>query len=807
MSSGKVTIALAAGIDDVNHPYGTDPLHIARVVEEVYTTDGVVLMTDIGSAVMNAEIAQESLPEVMRQHVILSSAPFVEGTIAAVAQAAAGASLAEVIREAESVLQGKEAAVGTDQYFSFPDDIAVLSKEKNEFRITVPNKLGLHARPAARLVDLLHSHPAKVRVRKEGALSVNAKSISQVATLKVKKGDVLIFEIFGNGSEEIKTVLAQFTAANFGDFEEKTSSDSFVVEAVSEAVDNTAGVITGTPAAAGIYVGIASVASNSLPDLSVLQAMEPAAEWDALGKAVKKVINQYESARKRLGSKDQDKEIFAFPLLLLRDQELLDKIKRLLITTGETAARMWQVEMVHLEKEYLKGDSIYLRERAGDIREISRKVILALVGQSTNTLLMSTSGVLVLDDIGPGEVAELNTELVKGIITARGGRTSHASILARSLDIPCIVGIGEAIELIENGASIAMDGTTGNVLLADATDERVVKLIEQQQKEAAQRKELRKEARRPAVTLDGATYPVLANVSSAAEAATAYRLGADGVGLLRTEFLYMNRETAPSEEEQYLAYKAICKEMNGLPVTIRTLDVGGDKQLPYLRIPAEKNPYLGLRGIRYCLYDQALFRSQLRAICRVAAHFPVKLMYPMVSVVEEVMSANIILDQVLEELELDGHEYARPIQTGIMVEVPSTAFCLPELAKVTDFFSIGTNDLTQYLLARERGNEMVADYHSPLHPSVLEALRHIISESRRLNVEVAMCGELAGNPKATKFLLHMGLNEFSMSGPSIPAIKDIIRQTEGGGHLTHSEQNALRSRTLEAVSSALAKVS
>jgi len=442
MTAGEVRIALAAGFDDANHPYGTDPLHITRAIHEVYTPDGVVVLADLGSAVMNAEIALESLPERMRKRVLLSLAPFVEGAVAAAAQAGAGASLAEVLREAENVGEGKAATVGVDRYVSLPDDLAIPDSDKREISITVPNELGLHARPAARLVGLLHGYRSYVLVRERGGLSVNAKSISKVMTLDVKKGDILIFEIYGEDGAEVEKTLAQFTAANFGDAEENQLPGRPVVASPTDPAEARDGVIIGIPAAPGIYVGPAAVASGALPDLSTLHPAEPAAEWSALTTAIDSVVKKYEAARDKLGSKHKEKEIFAFPLLLLRDQDLLEKVKHLIVTTGQTAARMWQLEMVHLEKEYLKGERSYLRERAGDIREISRGVIQALVGKSAHALVMEAPGVLVLDDIGPGEMAELNTDLVRGILTARGGRTSHASILARSLAIPCIVGVG-----------------------------------------------------------------------------------------------------------------------------------------------------------------------------------------------------------------------------------------------------------------------------------------------------------------------------------------------------------------------------
>ncbi|MEL6356782.1 MAG: phosphoenolpyruvate--protein phosphotransferase, partial [Bacteroidota bacterium] len=459
-----------------------------------------------------------------------------------------------------------------------------------------------------------------------------------------------------------------------------------------------------------------------------------------------------------------------------------------------------------LEARYRAMDSPYMQERAGDIRELRRKVLLALVGEEAYTFKISEPSILVVEELGPAEVAGLDTSLVRGIITRKGGVTSHAAILAKALGIPAIVGLGDQFTSIIDGAQLAMDGTSGRVLAVKEHPNEVAQLKEQQWQNEETQVQLMRQASAPATTSDGKTFPILANVKDANGAKKAFVMGADGIGLLRTEFLYMNRTTPPSEEEQYRSYSSICRAMQGKPVTIRTLDVGGDKPIPYLGIPLEKNPFLGLRGIRYCLHEsgQHLFRTQLRAICRVAAEFPVRLMYPMIGVVEEVKAANKLLAEVLDVLRAADIRAVRPQAVGIMIEVPSTAFCIPALAREADFFSIGTNDLTQYLLTLDRGNEMVATYRSALHPSVLEALQQIITAAKVCQIEIGMCGELAGNPKVTELLIQMGLDKFSMNAPAIPVVKDIVRQLDYAA-LTKRKQSISLLDNLAAVETALSE--
>ena len=307
----------------------------------------------------------------------------------------------------------------------------------------------------------------------------------------------------------------------------------------------------------------------------------------------------------------------------------------------------------------------------------------------------------------------------------------------------------------------------------------MIKVQEQHQQPSDQQVEqiaLLKDATKPAITLDGRKFPIMANVRNAEDARKALEYGADGVGLFRTEFLFMNRDLPPTEEEQYQAYLSVCQAIEGLPVTIRTLDVGGDKPIPYLDIPKENNPYLGLRGLRYCLYDVDLFKTQLKAICRVSANYDVRLMYPMVSVPEELVAANRILQEVREELDDADILYDEYMEVGIMIEVPSAIFSIPELGEHCNFFSIGTNDLTQYLLAMDRANPAVAKYRSAMIPSVQNAIEMIIDKSLDENIEIAMCGDLAGNPEMTETLIHFGLEEFSVNPSSIPVIKDKIRK-------------------------------
>ncbi|MRT92764.1 phosphoenolpyruvate--protein phosphotransferase [Ancylomarina sp. 16SWW S1-10-2] len=775
MGQNKVKIEAAGGLDDDENPIGTDPMKIEQAIRNAYSEDGVLVLMDIGSAIMSADIALDFLEDEMRDKVILCEAPLVEGAIAAAAQAMSGSSLKEVIAEAKNALHAKKVLLQPEEEEVSIDEGKEIVTEGKSVQITVPNKQGLHARPAAKLIEIVNRFDANAMVSVNGKKPVSASSISQVGTLGAKQGDVLDFILSGNESVLLENALIEFQDANFGD------NDKLSAETVEKTVNKKSknGAIQGIAASKGIAIGKAMWFKKELPTIEKVDISDADQEINLLHQSINRVIVDLETIQQKITKElNKDKaEIFEYHKLLLRDQDLLKEVEETVRKEKINVAFVWSSQIEKLKAEYLKMDSAYLQERASDVVEVGNKVLLEMLGEPQQKIVLTEACIIVTDELGPAETVDLDLNLVQGIITRAGGETSHSAILSRSLGIPAIVGIGEEIDQLINGEEIAINGKTGEIWTKNHSTV-IVDLRKQKEEEEFKRGELLKIAKTPAVTKNGKTYQILANVSGPKEAKISFENGADGIGLYRTEFLFMNRDKAPSEEEQYEAYKAVCENMKGYPVTIRTLDVGGDKPIPYLNIPSENNPFLGLRGIRYCLQDTELFKTQLRAICRVSAEYDIRVMFPMVGVIEEVYSAKELLSEVQEELKKEGISFSKTMKVGVMIEVPSTIFFIPQLAAELDFLSIGTNDLTQYLLALDRDNNSVAKYHSPFHPAVLEAIREILVRSKEVGIEVSMCGELAGNTKATSLLIGLGLEKFSMNSPAIPFVKEVIRNVD-----------------------------
>ncbi|EDM44862.1 phosphoenolpyruvate-protein phosphotransferase [unidentified eubacterium SCB49] len=774
MSQNKVKIAAAGGLDDPSSPIGTDAFKIQEAIELVDSEDGILVLMDIGSAVMNAELATEMLPEEIMKRVLLCEAPLVEGAIAAAAQSMVGANIETVAKEARNGTQGKQMLLCS------PEEEENLSQtiapQGREIRLEVPNQLGLHARPSVRLVEITNRFNNEVSVSVNNKPFVSATSISQVGTLGAKKGDILVFNVQGEEHIEFENALKQFGEDNFGDPLNETIQKTETAKTPTP-LTTKSDYIQGVPASKGISIGKAKVIKNEtiiVEETTIENSLE---ELNKLKNAVLKVASEIEEIRqKTMGhfGKD-DAEIFDFHLLLLNDKEKLKEVELLIEKNHFSAAYAWFKVFLELEKMYQNMSDEYLRERASDIVEIRNKVIDEISDSHQTKITLTEPSILVVSEIGPAQTLTLDTDNVLGIISKIGGLTSHATILARSLGIPSITGLENQTDAIKNGDIIGIDGSTGIIYLEKTHPEKINELKEAQQIEQKLFKERFSKAKLPAKSKDAIEFKIQANVSSPKEAKLAYTNGADGIGLYRTEFLYMNRETPPKEEEQYEIYKQVCENMNGLPVTIRTLDVGGDKPIPYLGIPKETNPFLGLRGIRYCLQNKAIFKTQLRALCRISADYNIRVMYPMVGMLEEVIEANAILAEVREELDLEKIAYSKTMKIGIMVEVPSVVFILPQLAKELDFLSIGTNDLTQYLLAMDRENTSLSKHYNALHPAVLNALLKIIEGANDQGIEISLCGELASNPNATALLSALGLRKYSMSGPIIPRIKEAIR--------------------------------
>ncbi|GAA3411154.1 phosphoenolpyruvate--protein phosphotransferase [Paenibacillus hodogayensis] len=437
------------------------------------------------------------------------------------------------------------------------------------------------------------------------------------------------------------------------------------------------------------------------------------------------------------------------------------------------------VEMFAAKFEAL--GNAYMRERAADIRDVGKRLLLALTGGGEESGLagLREEAILVAEDLSPSETVQLDKRYVLAFVTRTGGKTSHTAILSRSLGIPAIVGAGEPLDAVRTGDTLIVDGANGLCIVRP--DEETLRAYEVRMAEERDRIASEREGRfRPAVSADGRRVEIGVNIGAAAESEAAADSGADGIGLYRTEFLFMHAERLPDEEEQYAAYSEVVRRMDGRPVIIRTLDIGGDKALPYLNLPKEANPFLGYRAIRIGLDREDWLRSQLRAIIRASAHGEVKVMFPMISGLGEWRRAKALFEEELASLRKEGQSIADRIETGIMVEIPSAALLADTFAREVDFFSIGTNDLVQYTLAVDRMNEKVAPLYDYFHPAVLQLIQRVIEASHTHGKWTGMCGGMAADPIAAPLLLGYGLDEWSMDIGSIPKVKQALSRLDSG---------------------------
>lgn len=510
---------------------------------------------------------------------------------------------------------------------------------------------------------------------------------------------------------------------------------------------------------------------------------------EALNKAKSELEAIREKANKELGA---DKAaIFEAHLLVLSDPELIapieDKIKTDLVNAEFALKETTDMFITMFESM----DNEYMQERAADIRDVTKRVMSHLLGvHLANPSMISEEVVVVAEDLTPSDTAQLNRQFVKGFTTDIGGRTSHSAIMARSLEIPAVVGTKKATEEINNGDLVIVDGLKGEIHVNPTPEvvESYKKVAEQYEQQKAEWAKLVNEQ---TVSSDGVHVELAANIGTPNDLEGVTNNGAEAVGLYRTEFLYMGRDQLPTEDEQFESYKAVLEGMKGKPVVVRTLDIGGDKELPYLDLPKEMNPFLGFRAIRLCLEEKDIFRTQLRALLRASSYGNLKIMFPMIATLNEFRAAKSLLEEEKANLVSEGVKVADKIELGIMVEIPSTAVLADQFAKEVDFFSIGTNDLIQYTMAADRMNERVSYLYQPYNPSILRLVKMVIDAAHKEGKWAGMCGEMAGDETAIPLLLGLGLDEFSMSATSILKARSQIL------NLSKAEMEELAAKALQ----------
>lgn len=792
MGGPEMSIRAVGGLNLPDHPLGTDANLILQAIQEVYSDDGVVVLMDLGSAIMSAEIAREMLPEAQREHIWLCEAPLVEGAVAAAVQARLGSPVEQVLAEARASLEAKQTQLKAETPSSIetiPESPISQPESRVEIVLTVRNRLGLHARPAARFVQTVARFPnthISVQNTSTGSGPVNGKSINSLAILGVRQGHIIQLSASGAEAQAALAALRILAEQNFGDDDARATPAPSNPAANVQPVSSPAGesnILHGLAISPGIAYAPARLLHLEPVPFPVCEASDPQTEWQALQSALSQTKAQIqvtlEAMRQRAGR--YAAAIFEAHLLFLEDPALLEPAKLSIVETRLNAAASWSAAVQKVAAEYRLLDDEYLRLRAADVESVGRQVLQNLAGVSLVKLLRSP-GILVANDLSAADTARLDPELALGICTALGGPSSHSAILARSLGIPAVAGLGEAILRVAEDTPLLVDGDSGKVWLDPAPE-----IVAQYTARIAVARQATAEARvlsaGPAITRDGRQIEIGANIGSLADARLAVISGAESVGLFRTEFLFLNRRQAPGEDEQYAAYRQVAEILASgplavKPLTIRTLDAGGDKPLPYLDLDVEANPYLGWRAIRICLARPDFFKLQLRAILRLAAEFPVRVMFPMIATLDEWRLARSLLAEARLEVIRRGQIVPEHIETGIMVETPAAALCSDQFAAEVDFLSIGSNDLTQYTLAAERGNPRLAQLSDPLQPAVLQLIQQVITAAHKHRKPVGVCGEMAADLPAAALLIGLDIDDLSMNPAAIPQVKQLIRRLQ-----------------------------
>ena len=647
-------------------------------------------------------------------------------------------------------------------------------KEVISDAVLIPNSTGLHARPAAVLAGLAKKFKARVELIK-GEDSANAKSVVGIMKLNVQHLDKIQIRAAGEDAEEAIAELFPIVRSGLGDEGTTAILSPAAIETAQDQEpppppkSGDPDLLLGVTASPGIAVGTAvRIREESFQFAE--EAEDPHQENVRLDKAFEEAKNHLEAlqANLHLQADPSQAAIFAAHREILDDPDLID-MARSMTAKGKSAEYGWQKAFTTYAEQLAGLQNEVLAGRANDLRDVGKRVLRILTGKETEELQLPDQAILLAEELTPSFTATIDTAKVRGFCTTTGGATSHVAILARSLDIAAVAGIEARVLDIEDGAALILDGSKGTLRI-NPSSELVQQTIIRQAALKEQRAKDLATSHEPAITTDGKRMEVVANIGGVDEAAESVKLGGEGVGLLRSEFLFLDRMTAPTEEEQFEVYRDALLALEGRPLIVRTLDVGGDKPLPYLTLPKEENPFLGQRGIRIGLERPEIFRVQARAVLRAGSHGTIRIMFPMIATIQEIRDAKTMLEEERVRLDVD------PVEVGIMVEIPSTAVMAEQFASEVDFFSVGTNDLTQYTLAMDRGHPKLASKMDGLNPAVLRLIKKAADGAHSQEKWLGVCGGMASDTQAVPILIGLGVDELSVSVPALPTIKAEVRK-------------------------------
>jgi multiphosphoryl transfer protein len=794
-----ISIAAAGGIGDDRLELGTDALDIQEAILKVRSPEGVLVLMDMGSAILSAETAKELVSFEMTDALVLCSAPLVEGSIAAAVQIQIGSALTDVTAAAQQGLAPKQEQLAdtepssqsgiSDERACPPDALRrgefisaegkeIVPSEGKVLEVTIQNEHGIHLRPAANLIKALGRFKATVQMENLSAKRgpIAAKSLVDLGRLQIRQGDQVRFNVTGSDQEAALAAINALVETNFGDNATPSAKTAppAGVPATGQPFPVSAGIAIGHP----IFLEQLEppIPSYAVPDESAA-TVEFEKLQGGLNRAEKAFTGRFERLQKQLDPETLG--ILEAQRLILSDQTIIAEVQKRIHDQHENAAQAWHTVLTGLATEQEAVSDEYLRARAADFREIRSLVLNELRGDKEKLVLPDNGAkaILVCDELTPSLADTIGSTVIQGVIQLHGGATSHGAILARALRLPSIGGAAGKGDQIRRAAVVGFDGEKGTLWINPSPELRTSIEATQAASRSAFETALA-QSREPAKTKDSLLINIAANAGSRDDVTSAARYGADSIGLFRSEFLFQKFDQLPSEEEQLAAYQDALAPFGSRLVTVRLLDVGGDKPLPFLTVPHEANPFLGVRGLRLLFQNPDFCRTHLRAVLRLAADHQIRILVPMVTDHSELVQLRKLFEELHQEMVSEKLPHQWPAPIGAMIETPSAAILADRIAAECDFLSFGTNDLTQYVLCAERGNPALNLYADALHPAVLRICQPAIEAAKKRKISVSVCGEIGSDLAAVPILLGLGLRDLSVTAAAVPNIKALVRELD-----------------------------